>query len=354
MKTINFSILFLLLIFIISGCEKEDNELDSEIIEELPDLYNWHNVSSPGVNLVILTSMVGYTSINRSAGYHGAEYYLKKSSDGMVHFENIRFKSGDLGCYSLSEMFFCNRDTGFIAENCAGTLSILRTTDGGASWEYINAGAPIGLSMFFLDPNLGYYSFHLGYYPTNIQESYLMKFEEDTSRILLSTKKYVFDENGYSIKTRIHFIDNSTGFIATKDSSANSVILKTINGGEDWEETVFFEDFLFNDIAFVTDSIGFIIGDNGLLLKTEDRGNTWTLFNSSTGFNLESISIAKNGTGYIVGDQGTILKTTDFGESWQSESFIDDSRLIYIKYFPDTLCYINTSSGQLYRKLIKL
>lgn len=68
----------------------------------------------------------------------------------------------------------------------------------------------------------------------------------------------------------IYFVDNQLGF-----ACGNEVILKTTNGGIQWEMLSFEVKDEFVAIQFVNSNLGYVSGSNGTLLKTANGGNKW-------------------------------------------------------------------------------
>ena len=134
------------------------------------------------------------------------------------------------------------------------------------------------------------------------------------------------------LKTRLNgvfFNDENTGFVVGDDGT----LLKTTNGGYNWEPISLGNQHWLTDIGFYNNEIGFIIS-YGSIYKTMDSGNSWLLKISGLGF-LSGISIVSENVVYVSGSQGEILKTTDGGENWEFQvtgvntdlddiSFIDD------------------------------
>ena len=71
-----------------------------------------------------------------------------------------------------------------------------------------------------------------------------------------------------------------------------------------------------NDIHFVDQHTGYIVGNGGICYKSTDGGTIWNEINTGTDVNLYRISFLDQTTGYIAGAAGTILKTTNNGEDW--------------------------------------
>jgi photosystem II stability/assembly factor-like uncharacterized protein len=66
-----------------------------------------------------------------------------------------------------------------------------------------------------------------------------------------------------------------------------------------------------NDVYFVIQDTGFVVGNNGDLLKTIDAGANWTKVNHSATHDLRAIYFPSKQVGYMDG-----LKTVDGGMTW--------------------------------------
>ncbi len=175
--------------------------------------------------------------------------------------------------------------------------------------------------------------------------------------------------------TDIHFVDAENGFM----SCASGTVLKTTNGGLDWQafdtgisasfmsifgidkDTVYtarvslykstnscvsWSDYgglgssgsTIFDIHFLSSKTGFII-KSGKLYKTNDYGLNWYKVYDNV-YSNGNIIFTSQDTGYVVGggrircdpgpcnfpfNYGAIIKTTDGGESWQKLNFFNDT-----------------------------
>ena len=141
---------------------------------------------------------------------------------------------------------------------------------------------------------------------------------------------------------------------------ANSIIIKTTDGGGTWNAINPFSSGTLYGVYFSDVNTGTVVGDNGLILRTTDGGGTWTQQQSGVGIslrgvffsggnkgvivglgnilrttnggtvwiskpsnNLYRVSFADANNGFAVGYNDKILRTTDGGQSWASQSFID-------------------------------
>jgi photosystem II stability/assembly factor-like uncharacterized protein len=82
-----------------------------------------------------------------------------------------------------------------------------------------------------------------------------------------------------------------------------------------------------NDVNFVDDKVGVVVGELGTILKTGDRGASWAAAQVAGGSptsDLRGVRLSKDATtqvitGVIVGDDGTVLQTGD-GTTWSLQT----------------------------------
>jgi photosystem II stability/assembly factor-like uncharacterized protein len=150
----------------------------------------------------------------------------------------------------LFAVYFATENTGYVA----GEGIVLKTTDGGETWE----------------------------------ESYL----------------------SFSEFTEIQFFDENTGYILS-----SHLYLKTYTGGEYWHVIHDFEIFgyaNFADMHFLNPTEGFILGYD-LLLKTTDGGETWTEEPEFPDLHSYEVFFTDPMNGWLVGEDGRIYHTTTGG-----------------------------------------
>ncbi|OFX56583.1 MAG: hypothetical protein A2046_13440 [Bacteroidetes bacterium GWA2_30_7] len=112
------------------------------------------------------------------------------------------------------------------------------------------------------------------------------------------------------------FTDTITGYIV----GSKGTILKTIDGGINWNEQISGTTELLTSVFFINNDIGFAVGYNGTILKTTNAGLSWSLKTTGIWYTLESIYFVNSNTGYIVSDYGKIYKTTDTGNTWVAQT----------------------------------
>lgn len=148
----------------------------------------------------------------------------------------------------------------------------------------------------------------------------------------------------------IFFLNNNLGWaVAIKfDEPSGSYLLKTTNGGENWNSQLFdSNNVYFFTVNFLDSLNGFLAGaPSYVFYRTSDGGLTWNTvqFDSSifSGLPIIDLEFYSKQYGFACGGQrdvvGVIWKTTDFGFSWSSydlgpepltELFILDSLNIF-------------------------
>ena len=79
------------------------------------------------------------------------------------------------------------------------------------------------------------------------------------------------------------------------------------------------------------------VGSQGIILRTINGGNQWDSIYSGTNFDLITIKFINQSVGYAIGSNGTILKTINSGINWINVSF--SNHLLF------DLCFINADTG---------
>jgi photosystem II stability/assembly factor-like uncharacterized protein len=139
---------------------------------------------------------------------------------------------------------------------------------------------------------------------------------------------------------KIFFFDNQIGWIGTGNNflaTPGGTVLKTTDGGSSWTEIDFsglapWVNFTYCDaLLFNTESEGFMIAGKSKLsyiLKTTDGGQNWTikdsLYNNLSFVRWYDIAFYDMMKGVIVGNRKDIQQyTTDGGETWTTTTIND-------------------------------
>lgn len=245
------------------------------------------------------------------------------------------------GSGDLVSVYFTSSEKGWVGGD-DGYLAMTR--DGGRNWnrQPLNSTENVNEIYFRNDDN--------GYVLAG-RRIYLSKDGGETWRenILINRKDY----NGLTPDfLSIRFADKKRGWIVgsltnQKDEVADSLILKTVDAGENWVRIVVpFKQELYH-LDFVSDSTGWIVGDKGLILMTEDGGETWRKLASGTNTNLYNVDFRDKKNGLIVGGKGTILRTEDGGQTWEKVSSNQTKSLLRVNYADDKRAWAVGTSGDI-------
>jgi photosystem II stability/assembly factor-like uncharacterized protein len=156
--------------------------------------------------------------------------------------------------------------------------------------------------------------------------------------------------NHYHLNT-VYFFDSSLGFIGGQNySTSQYYMLKTTDGGLNWQLLTNFPATPIYDFYFVDQNTGFAAGYNNLL-KTTDAGESWNIVETGATFKKESIDFCNDSTGFIVGSSyESMLITTDYGNTWQVvplNSPLTNGEISKIQFVNNNIGYIAQDFGDI-------
>jgi hypothetical protein len=96
---------------------------------------------------------------------------------------------------------------------------------------------------------------------------------------------------------------------------AGGGIAKTTDGGATWQVQGSGASVNLNKIAAVSASVAWVVGESGTIIKTTNGGNTWHLQVSGTTENLTRITAADANNAWAIGANQTLLHVTDGGQN---------------------------------------
>lgn len=264
------------------------------------------------------------------------------------------------------DIHFSDVMNGIVIGDC--NTGLAKTTDGGATWNYVNAirndfyhlafsGADTGLAI--VTNNFAYFTTDGGLTFTTAPWTPPIMGHLSSMDYLMVNRKTIFSvgllgniekstDGGQSwIKyTGFNFINQLVSITCSSGTTCYACgeagkIIKTTDGGNTWKEQETYINNFLRKIYFMNDNFGFAAGEKGALVRTEDGGNTWTSINSGLHFDVIEIHFFSNTMGYIVSTGGEIAKTTDGGLTWKT--VVTDNYGVYTLnkvYFKDpTLVY---------------
>ncbi len=131
-------------------------------------------------------------------------------------------------------------------------------------------------------------------------------------------------------------------------SGQNGVIIKTTNGGSNWNVQNSGVNSELAGIMFADNSDVYAVGFSGTILKSADGGGSWSPQTGITAEDLRSVYFVDTNTGYVAGYTGTILKTTNGGANWEQQVSNTANNLFSV-YFANATTGTAAGTGSILR-----
>jgi photosystem II stability/assembly factor-like uncharacterized protein len=222
--------------------------------------------------------------------------YLMKTSDGGASWEKIEFgEAGNSGGAAgggrerVARIFFSKNGSGFAVGEFGAFFAL---GDDGRTWK--KALVPsryLLLDGIFIDETRG----------ALVGGGQTILFTEDAG--LTWNKATVSGSGGAAARlSAVFFVNEKTGWAV----GAGGKIYFTVNGGKFWREQSSGVGRDLTDVHFLNTAEGWAIGDRGAILHTTTGGNVWNAVESGVRHRLEKILFVGR-KGFAVGFGGTIL-----------------------------------------------
>lgn len=233
--------------------------------------------------------------------------------------------------------FFSNEDgfiiTGYIYYSPFSQIpietrgSLLRTTDGGRSWNTVKDGTVKMNSIYFLDQNNIFIS------AFDVKEKGLLIKSSNTG-----TTWDTLETNANYSEIIFKDINNGIGIGST-------YLGKTTNGGKDWSETnlenISSRLSRLNSIQFYRDKY-YTVGDNGCIFESNNSENSWINLQKSLSIDyglLRGVTFIDSLYGFVYGQrwgdysqkESLLINTTDGGMTWSNCISPDNSGFYILK-----------------------
>ena len=280
----------------------------SRVIRTLDGGENWDEIarSAPVRPTSSIFSGIHFFDSQNGTGFAG--FGVHSTSNGGDSWEYIK-NGTSLNFNSIS---FSDENLGW---GVGSRRSVFHSTDGGVTWTPQNAGSGSGTfnAVQFVNSTTGWAAGDLRF----------------IYRTTDGGNTWIQTETGLPDRTRIesiHFLDESTGWIAGRDlrtiGPAQIIIARTTDGGITWERQDDLSEGRIEGIHFVNSLKGWAAGDRnsintGTVLHTSDGGQTWSVQLEGAG-NLSDLFFVDENTGWAVGVTD-LLHTSDGGETWVSQ-----------------------------------
>lgn len=221
---------------------------------------------------------------------------------------------------NLKSVYFVSSSVGF-AVGLNGV--ILKTIDGGLNWSKQNSGTSINLiKTYFKSSEIGYAAGGVFTYD-NVNGTQYKNIILKTTNGGANWNK--INSDFYYLLTAIDFINVDTCYM-----TADMTLQMSINSGKDWigKNSPL---GMTRCLKFIDKNIGFCTGSSGELYKTIDGAGSWSKKSTGVYNSLNSIYFLNKNIGYVVGNNGAIIKTNDGGDTWikQTSNVTDTLNSVY-------------------------
>jgi len=240
----------------------------------------------------------------------GPNFNQSKTLYGIYNFQNLLFATGNGGIY--------------------------KSTDNGINWTKLRYGSgtkPVLRNFHFVNENKGYV--------TGMYGAVLRTNDGGITYDSLNVGNYDLFS--------LYFINENLGFVG----GADGALFKTTDGGNSWNKLdIGTQGYIYN-IYFADNFNGIITGSKGTLKRTTDGGNTWYNIPNTiiTGSELFwGLHVIDNHNLLICGSNGQILKIEQAAlpvELLDIDYKINNNKIL-LRW--STLTEINTNRYEIYRK----
>lgn len=210
------------------------------------------------------------------------------------------------------DVYFTNEKTGWIAGS-DGTL--LKTADGGKTWQAEKKFTEDNLKQIhFTDEKTGWILCERNIFNRGSQMlSYLMKTFDGGA----NWEKTEFDEGVRERITGVLFNQYGKG-LAFGQGGAFFAFNQTENK---WRKRIAPVHYFLLDGFFTDDFNGIIVGAGGTIIFTEDAGATWNQANifGEKNVQLNAVYFYNQKNGWTVGADGKIFQTSSSGKMWRGQ-----------------------------------
>lgn len=244
--------------------------------------------------------------------YSGRMYYSHDSGDDWQFYQTQ---------FSNSYFWDMHFPTSTVGYACGGTMGfgpyysiLIKTTDGGVTWDSLSTNQLPGGNVYFADQVTGFVSGGNELWKTTDGGQNFAPTDLQLPSDVIITEIY-FDSPSVGIVATISYTNEQKHFITIERTADLGVTWNTVYNDTIFENssTVYYEKI--NVFHFPNSNVGYAAGGNGLFLKTTDGGLTWTKQYLAPYTNLTGLFFTSPSVGYI-NNAGGIYKTTDGGQTW--------------------------------------
>jgi len=257
---------------------------------------SWHVGHTCGEGVVYRSAF----PVNQDTVYVvGDQGYIVKTTDGGITWERLYANLAQ----NLYSVFFLNGRVGWV---CGNGGVICRTSNGGTTWNYQKSSTIRRLyDIYFLDDDTGYAVASGGTLIRTTDSGQTWELQASEADYTLYAIDFPSDRTGCAVGSR-------------------GTVVRTTDGGMSWMSVPMAVTDSFYDVDFLDEYLGVIVGSNGSCLKTTDGGETWLSAGNVTGKKLYGVDVVENGIAWAAG-RGIVARSEDMSDTWhcQTESIPD-------------------------------
>ena len=163
-----------------------------------------------------------------------------------------------------------------------GNATMVKSTDGGSTWTGYDM-TPYAVSLvdvFFFNDSVGFTIGSADGSAYNSGKSVVLRTTNGGTSWEAMYRSTRLKEWGW----KLFFISDSIGFVSIERRTPNPggiFYLKTTDRGTTWTEHFFVQDYDVEGIGFANEAVGWIGGWSGPTYQTVDSGKSWSLFSMS-------------------------------------------------------------------------
>jgi photosystem II stability/assembly factor-like uncharacterized protein len=254
------------------------------------------------------------------------EAIILKTTDGGMHWDNV---TQNITSDNILSIYCMNKDTLVICgSGSSSQADYFKTTNGGNTWVHtLNWGMP-AWDMDFVDQQTGIAPFGA------LGPTYIMK-STDGGSTWNSSGMFAGNSSTFIGPIECQMIDRYVWYIVLDDGR----VMKTADGGSSWQQKYQASPgYGMRGLTFLNADTGWAVGRTegywlgGFTIRTSDGGNTWHKvdLNNERGNDIAMIS---EYLGYTICYSGAILKTVDGGNTWNVDTVFFSGAGIKI-FFP--------------------
>jgi photosystem II stability/assembly factor-like uncharacterized protein len=238
-------------------------------------------------------------------------------------------------CSDTEKLYFKNEKHGW----CLGEHGkILKTQNGGVTWESTNSGLTQKISNVYFKDSLQ------GIATGVVYETAIGSISEKSMIFLTEDGGLHWRRSNFSFSTsltKLFMLNDNEGWAVGYFTN----VYHTSDGGVSWEKQGN-SNMTGNDVFFIDSLHGWICANNGVY-RTSDGGNNWNYINISSTVSLNCLAFKNTQQGWLFGKDGLAKKTVNGGDSWLDIQIPVTSNITSMYLGENDHIWISTDAGKI-------